>query len=127
MPPPEAYERLLRTVQRGRKAFDERVVWNVNSTARGGGSGVQRAVQYNTQGDIAIAANSTESCLDALAVCPDVRNAIGGAVSGNNNNSRTMTWIDADGDPSTFDSSSSDLTLPAGRVCCSRGRITGAG
>ena len=32
----------------------------------------------------------------------------------NNNNSRTMTWIDADGDPSTFDSSSSNLTLPAG-------------
>ena len=68
----------------------------------------------NTQGDIAIAANSIESCLDSLAVCADVRNAVGGAVAGNNNNSRTMTWIDADGDPSTFDSSSSNLTLPAG-------------
>ncbi len=68
----------------------------------------------NTQGNIAIAANSIESCLDSLAVCADVRNAVGGAVSGNNNNSRTMTWIDADGDPSTFDSSSSDLSLPAG-------------
>jgi uncharacterized repeat protein (TIGR01451 family) len=68
----------------------------------------------NTQGDIVIAANSIESCLDALAVCPDVRNAVGGAISGNNNNSRTMTWIDADQDPGTFDSSASDLTLPAG-------------
>ena len=36
------------------------------------------------------------------------------ARSRNNNNSRTMTWIDADGDPSTFDSSSSDLSLPTG-------------
>ena len=39
----------------------------------------------NTQGDIAIAANSIESCLDALAVCADVRNAVGGAIPGNNN------------------------------------------
>ncbi len=68
----------------------------------------------NTQGAIAIAANSIESCLDSLAVCADVRNAVGGAIAGNNNNSRTMTWIDADGDPSTFDSTSSNLTLPAG-------------
>jgi hypothetical protein len=35
--PPEAYKRFLRTVQRGREVFDGRVVWNVNSTARGGG------------------------------------------------------------------------------------------
>jgi trehalose synthase len=34
---PEDYERLLRTVQRGHEAFDGRVVWNVNSTAQGGG------------------------------------------------------------------------------------------
>ncbi|HET6643085.1 MAG TPA: hypothetical protein VFG93_07405 [Gaiellaceae bacterium] len=68
----------------------------------------------STQGDITIAANSIESCLDALPVCADVRNAVGGAIPGNNNNSRTMTWIDADGDPATFDSSSANLTLPTG-------------
>ena len=68
----------------------------------------------NTQGNIAIAANSIESCLDALAVCANVRNAVGGAISGNNNNQRTMTWVDVDGDPATFDSSSAELTLPAG-------------
>ena len=34
---PEDYERFLGTVQRGREAFDGRVVWNVNSTAQGGG------------------------------------------------------------------------------------------
>jgi hypothetical protein len=65
----------------------------------------------NTQGDIAIAANSIESCLDALAACAAVRNGTG---SGLNNNDRTMTWIDADGDPATFDSSASVLTLPTG-------------
>src|SRR6186997_1518110 len=35
--PPEDYERMLRTVRRGCEVFDGRVVWNVNSTARGGG------------------------------------------------------------------------------------------
>ena len=68
----------------------------------------------NTQGNIAIASNSIESCLDALAVCGNVRNAVGGAIPGNNNNQRTMTWVDVDGDPATFDSSSADLTLPPG-------------
>ncbi len=65
----------------------------------------------NTQGDITIAANSLESCLDALAACANVRNGTG---SGLNNNDRTVTWVDADGDPATFDSSAADLTLPAG-------------
>ena len=65
----------------------------------------------NTQGDITIAANSIESCLDSLPACANVRN---GGGSGHNNNDRTMTWVDADGDPATFDSSSADLTLPAG-------------
>ena len=35
--PPEDYEQLMRTVQRGREAFDGRVLWNINSTAQGGG------------------------------------------------------------------------------------------
>jgi trehalose synthase len=34
---PENYERLLGIVQRGREMFDGRVLWNVNSTAQGGG------------------------------------------------------------------------------------------
>ena len=55
----------------------------------------------NTQGDIAIAANSIESCLDALPACANVRNGVGTKL---NNNDRTMTRIDADTDPSTFNS-----------------------
>ena len=35
--PPEDYERVVRAAQRGREVFEGRVVWNVNSTARGGG------------------------------------------------------------------------------------------
>jgi trehalose synthase len=35
--PPEDYERFVQAVQRGREAFEGRVVWNVNSTAQGGG------------------------------------------------------------------------------------------
>ena len=66
----------------------------------------------NTQGDIAIAANSIMSCLDALPACrDDVRDGEG---TGLNNNDRTLTWIDLDGDPTTFDSSSADLALPPG-------------
>jgi trehalose synthase len=34
---PEDYEHFLRAVQRSREVFEGRVVWNVNSTARGGG------------------------------------------------------------------------------------------
>jgi trehalose synthase len=34
---PEDYERFLAVVRRGRELFDGRVVWNVNSTAQGGG------------------------------------------------------------------------------------------
>jgi hypothetical protein len=82
----------------------------------------------NTQGDIAIAANSLESCLDALPACAAVRGSASSTDAGNNNNNnRTMTWIDVDGDPATFDSSSADLTLPAGATCCSRACTTAAG
>jgi trehalose synthase len=35
--PPGEYERFLRIVQGAREAFDGRVLWNVNSTAQGGG------------------------------------------------------------------------------------------
>ena len=91
-----------------------------------GGAGADRAFgprfSVNTQGDIAIAANSIESCLDALAVCADVRNAWR-AVTGNNNNERTMTWIDVDGDPATFDSSSANLVAAGGCEGAVRGAV----
>ena len=51
------------------------------------------------------------SCLDALPACANVRDGVG---PGLNNNDRTLTWIDRDADPATFDSSSADLALPPG-------------
>ena len=51
------------------------------------------------------------SCLDSLPACGNVRDGVG---TGLNNNDRTLTWIDVDGDPATFDSSSADLALPPG-------------
>ena len=65
----------------------------------------------NTQGDIAIAANSLESCLDALGGLRERPQRHGPDL---NNNNRTVTWIDRDTDPDTFDSSSADLALPPG-------------
>jgi hypothetical protein len=68
----------------------------------------------STQGDITIAANSLLTCLeDTNGSCANARNAVSGA-TGLNNNDRTMTWIDADGDPETFNSSAANLTVPTG-------------
>jgi hypothetical protein len=72
----------------------------------------------NTQGDIAIASNSMMTCVDDPGgVCSRARAATGGAIAANNNNARTMTWIDADADLTTFDSSSAVLSrLAPGRA-----------
>jgi uncharacterized repeat protein (TIGR01451 family) len=66
----------------------------------------------NTQGNITIAANAVESCVTTEPICPSVRDATPGRPL--NNNDRVMTYIDVDGDPTTFDSSEATLTLPAG-------------
>src|SRR5262245_55584550 len=66
----------------------------------------------NTQGGITIAANSLESCIGGSPACGPTRDASGAPSPRNNNDRQTMTWVDVDGDPSTFDSSSADLSLP---------------
>ena len=35
--PPDRYAQVLEAVDRGRRLLEGRIVWNVNSTARGGG------------------------------------------------------------------------------------------
>src|SRR5262249_42463957 len=67
-----------------------------------------------TQGDITIAANSLESCISGSPNCGPTRDASGAPSPRSNNDRQTMTWVDVDGDPSTFDSSSADLSLPTG-------------
>ena len=60
-------------------------------------------------GDITVAANTTLTCPTAEAGC-----AAGQAGGAANNNSFTMSYVDADSDAATFDSSSAALSLPAG-------------
>jgi hypothetical protein len=62
------------------------------------------------RGDIRAAGNTLMTCPGS---CPTVQD---GTASANalNNNSYTMGYVDVDGDPATFDSSSATVSLPAG-------------
>ena len=65
--------------------------------------------ETNDEGDITAAANTLMTCPASDANCAAAQ---GG---GNfNNNNFVMTYVDVDADPSTFDSSSADLSIPAG-------------
>ncbi len=57
------------------------------------------------------AANTLLTC-PASAACTDAQSNLGGTAQANN--SFTMMDVDVDGDPSTFNSSSANFTLPAG-------------
>ena len=73
-----------------------------------------RRYQVTQRGDITIVANSLMTCSGGPSggvSCADARAGIGAA---RRNNDYTMQRIDSDTDASTFDSSSSDLALPAG-------------
>ena len=65
--------------------------------------------QTNDSGNIAMAANTIMTCPASDPTCAAAQ---GGAPD--NNNDYVMTWVDVDSDGTTFDSSSADLTLPAG-------------
>ena len=71
----------------------------------------------NTQGDIAVAANTVLSCVTDETGCPQARNPTPttGATKLNNND-RVMSYVDDDGGGSspTFNSSEAILTLPDG-------------
>ena len=65
----------------------------------------------NVQGAITFAANTVMTCPDSDARCPAARAGTGSVL---NNNSFNMTYVDVDADPSTFNSSSATITIPAG-------------
>jgi uncharacterized repeat protein (TIGR01451 family) len=67
----------------------------------------------NAQGDVAMAANTALSCVTVEPTCPAARDGAANS-GGTNNNTRVMTYVDVDGDDTTFDSSSARLALPAG-------------
>jgi uncharacterized repeat protein (TIGR01451 family) len=72
-----------------------------------------RRFDASVRGDIVLIGNSVVTCPASAANCLDARQGIGlGAQL--NNNGYNMIFVDIDGDPSTFDSSSADLSLPPG-------------
>ena len=80
----------------------------------------QRFAQVE-RGDVAFAANTLMSCPTGAANCATARNG-----NGYNNSSFTEAYVDIDGDGTTFDSSSSTLTLPAGSTVLFAGLYWGA-
>ena len=64
----------------------------------------------NVQGAITFAANTLMTCPDSDSRCAAARAGTGSTL---NNNSFRMTYVDVDDDPSTFNSSSATLTVPA--------------
>ncbi|GIJ02133.1 hypothetical protein Sya03_14850 [Spirilliplanes yamanashiensis] len=68
----------------------------------------------NTNGAIVLRGNSNLSCPAGAGGCAAARTYNASPGTPDNNNAYEMTWVDADGDAGTFNSSSSDLALPAG-------------
>ncbi|HKP91424.1 MAG TPA: hypothetical protein VJT75_15775, partial [Thermoleophilaceae bacterium] len=79
--------------------------------------------RYSTinRGDVAYAANTVMSCQSTARNCSSARTG-----GGYNNTDFTMAYVDVDGDSSTFDSSSANLTLPAGSTVLFAGLYWGA-
>ena len=63
----------------------------------------------NTTGEVAIVGNTVLTCPPGAGGCAAVLAGADGR-----NNDFTMTYVDIDGDPATFASSSADLSVPAG-------------
>jgi uncharacterized repeat protein (TIGR01451 family) len=64
----------------------------------------------NVNGDLLMTANALMTCVDSAA-CTTARSATSGNHS---NNGHTGAFVDVDGDPATFNSSSATLTVPSG-------------
>ena len=75
------------------------------------------AVRYSTNdaGSITFAANTLMTCPDAAPTCAAARAGTQPGTLGNNNG-YAMTYLDVDGNPATFNSSTANLTLPADAV-----------
>lgn len=77
----------------------------------------------NLKGNFVFVGNTLMTCPGAVAACPGARDATGGTL---NNNSFDMTYVDADADAGTFDSSSGDLSLAASSTIVFAGLYWGA-
>jgi hypothetical protein len=79
--------------------------------------------QTHARGNITMAANTLLSCPTGAANCDNARNGVAGSPT---NNSWVMSHVDADSDPTTFDSSTAHLDLPAGATVTFAGLYWGA-
>ncbi len=77
--------------------------------------------QTNDEGDITAAANTMLTCPASDPLCAAAQ---GGGNRDNNN--FVMTYVDADADATTFDSSTADLSIPAGGTVLFAGLYWGA-
>ena len=93
------------------------------TVAAGGASAAPFAprTSLNVRGDVTVAANTVLTCPAADPACGPAQ-----AGGGGQNNDFAMTRVDADGDPSTFDSSRATLDLPAGAIVRFAGLYWGA-
>ena len=65
----------------------------------------------NATGDVAIVGNTAMTAPSSDSAAVNAQNGVGSRV---NNNDFNMAFVDVDSDPTTFDSSSATLSLPAG-------------
>ncbi|MFN8113536.1 MAG: hypothetical protein U0R51_10090 [Solirubrobacterales bacterium] len=69
----------------------------------------------NDTGDITFVANTLMTCPEGT-LCSQARAGTATPISNLQNNAYAMTYVDVDSDSSTFDSSTSELSLPAGSL-----------
>ena len=67
----------------------------------------------NDTGDITFVANTLMTCPEST-LCTQARNGTASPISNLQNNAYAMTYVDTDSSSSTFNSSTSNLSLPAG-------------
>ncbi len=80
----------------------------------------------NAAGDLVITGNTLMTCPLSASTCAQAQRG-GGTSSSFNNNSYSMVMVDIDDDPSTVNSSSADLLIPAGAPILFAGLYWGAG
>ena len=73
-----------------------------------------RVFSANTTGNIQIRGNTVVTCQSTASLCGGAQAMTNPTAGDNNNNAFFMTYVDADSDATTFDSSSATVNIPTG-------------